>query len=307
MAMMAGKARPWVLLKWLPLTVLSLAAVVGAWFGATAGTTSTAAAPTGLWQIIASTRAAGTARLAYSTASVGPTPLLSNTIVGGGVVDFTSNQYRTVSIQHSTEISSSDGGPERLSPSVSTDEEVFYKGHVYERIPGAAGLGEAQWIRFPTLSEIPPIVFGSFDQSEATEALRPLSEPHTGLSLVTVGRQSIDGIRATHYRATLVPQRCDEGLASLQTPIRIDLWVDGEHRIVQARSTTSTSYTRPEKGLPFGLPSYLNGTVVMTSTLHIYDYGAHVLIDSPEPILRPGGSGFAVLSSRCPHPGRDTK
>ncbi len=307
---MAGTARPSVILKWIPLTVVTVAAIVGAWLGVTAGATSATTVPAVLQQIIASTRAAGSAKLTYTATSVGSTPLLSHTIVGHGAVDFRSDQYRTISIQRSTELSSSGGGPERPAPSVSTNEEVFYKGHDYVELPGPY-FGQPQWTEFPSVTETPPIVFGSFDQSEATQALSALSQPYRQLSIATVGQQFIGGTRTTLYRVTVVPRRCAEGLTSVETPITVNIWVDGEQRLVQARTTTRTTYTISKQVLALGLPSELDGTVVSTSTLSMYDYGTHVQIAAPQPIFHPSGSGygsgFFSVASGCSQSKHHTK
>lgn len=300
---MADMARPSIILRWIPLTVLALGALVGAWVGASAGATSTSTVPAVLRQIIEATRTAGSAKLTYSATTVGSTLLLSNTLLGHGVVDFRSGEYRTISIQHSTELAGSDGGPERPSPNVSTEEEVFYKGHAYVQVPGQH-LGQSPWIKFPTVIETPPIVFGSFDQSEATQALTPLSEPYRDLSIAAVGRQLVEGIHTMLYRVTVSLRQCNEGLAGNGTPITVNLWVDRAQRLVQARTTTKTTYSIPKKALALGIPSELSGAVVTTSTLEMYDYGAHVQIGSPQPIVHPSGSahgsGFFSVASSCP-------
>lgn len=314
MTMMAGKNRSWVILKWVPLTLLALVAVVGAWFGSTAGATPATSAAAVLRQIIDSTRAAGTAKLAYASTAVGSSPLLSNTIVGHGVVDFTTDQYLTISVQHSTELSSPGGGPSTLSPSVTTNEEVFYRGHDYQQMAGPRN-SPPQWIKFPAPTETPPIVFGSFDQSAATQTLQTLSQPYTNLTVSRLGGQFVDGTDTTLYRVTVLPQRCAEGLAGVRKPVGISLWVDGVHRLVQVRATTSASFTVPKRIRGFGaastlrFPSLLNGTMTTTSTLRIYDYGTEVQIGSPQPILHPSGSGYSTFSvvSACSRSGHGGK
>lgn len=182
-------------------------------------------------------------------------------------------------------------------------------GALYIQVP-IPYFGQPQWNKFPIVTETPPIVFGSFDQSEATEALTSLTEPYRQLSIATVGQQFVEGTHTTLYRVTVVPRRCAEGLTSVETPITVNLWVDGEQRLVRARTTTRTTYTIPKRALAY-FPSDFGGTVVTTSTLQMYDYGTHVQIASPQPIFHPGGSGYGsgsfTVASGCSQSKHHTK
>jgi hypothetical protein len=308
---MATTARWRALLTWMPLALLTVITGLGAWLGATAAATSPAtsgdSAQQVLDQIIASTRAAGSARVTYSSVSVGSTPLLTSTLRGTGVVNFSSGAFQTVSTERSTQLSSQNDQPQQERPDVSTNEQVLFRGRLFQRvsIPVGAGLeaSELPWIKFPFQRETPPIVFGAFDQSEATQALQALSQPHQSLSVTTSVGRPIDGSATTFYRMTVVPPQCGSSPAKKHPPVRIDVWVDRSQRIVQAVSTSVSTLSRPPN-LPkgFTMSAQAFGTVTTTSALRLYDYGTTVRIGPPQPLVPrdwASGSALSVFESTC--------
>lgn len=310
--MNAEAGRQWAVAKWLPIIGLAIATGVGAWLGVMTPATSAPPPADGLppllRQIIGATRSAGSALVTYTSVAAGSNPLLSSTSNGSGVVDFASGEFRTVSVQHSTELAGEGGGQPRPSPESSTVEEIMADGRLYQRLP-SVGVGGLEWpgiswIRLPPLAQSPPIVFGPVDQSDAVQALQPLSEPYQRVSIVADGHTSIGGSSTARYKVTVVPRTC-EARSIEPRPTTIDIWVAGDLRLVQARSVSKDTVAVPKKATTkgFHFPAELAGTIVTTSMLRVDHYGEVVPINPPHPIAQPSGSGISTLSiGSCPPP-----
>lgn len=302
---MPPPGRPLVVLRWVPLAALTAAVGIGAWLGSTWQSTPAAPAQSRLQEIIDSTKQAGSAQVTYSSVSTGSNSLLVSTSSGSGVVDFASGDFRINSIQHSTDLSSENGQPEHPVPDVSTNEEVKAGDHLYDSIaefPGSPSTD--QWIKPPTLTESPPIVFGAFDGSDASGALQPLSLPYQRLAITANGQRVVEGDRTTLYQVTVFPKRCDISPLATRGSSQVDLWVDSRMRLVQAADTIQTAIPRPPSAATAQrshIPAERLGERTTTSTLRLFDFGTPVQISVPRPLVHEsGGSLTFSTSSGCP-------
>jgi hypothetical protein len=206
---------------------------------------------------------------------------------GSGAVDFASNSARA------TEIEAGNG---------SSDGQVRLGRTVYISF-AAPGQPQAIWINIGRPPDSGQDLLG-LDFINAAGALTGFSGPFHAVRVEDLGSAVIDGIPSTGYRVisgpTCASSRSDP---PSDTAGPTDLWVDGDGRLVQVRSTSSASMGPPPTGAPSAneFPRSDWGTATTTYVLRFTGYGAPVTITAPPASRSPLGhstSSFAV-SSGC--------
>ncbi|WP_052412024.1 LppX_LprAFG lipoprotein [Streptomyces mutabilis] len=155
---------------------------------------------------------------------------------------------------------------------ISRTDEIFADGRIY--VSGVGGLDEGTWGSVPR------------DTAEAHYVLRaPLNDPEHVLRQISAmrqvrreGEETVDGVRATHYRGTLdhdtltlrmaddTRKKTDDArdLLGADLPVFADAWVDDRGRLVRARMDLNMS----------GAGS--------TVTMDLSDFGTPVRVTAPE-------------------------
>jgi hypothetical protein len=273
----------------LPFALVGLVAIatgIGAWLGLSAAPTG---GPAQAWvaQVLATTQAAGTVRFTYTSLTTSSNPNLQSSASGSGAVDFASNSARA------TEIEAGNG---------SSDGQVRLGRTVYISF-AAPGQPQAIWINIGRPPDSGQDLLG-LDFINAAGALTGFSGPFHAVRVEDLGSAVIDGIPSTGYRVisgpTCASSRSDP---PSDTAGPTDLWVDGDGRLVQVRSTSSASMGPPPTGAPSAneFPRSDWGTATTTYVLRFTGYGAPVTITAPPASRSPLGhstSSFAV-SSGC--------
>jgi len=99
---------------------------------------------------------------------------------------------------------------------------------------------------------------------------------HTAMPVKTIGKETVDGIEMTHYRATVDPKQLPkpDRIERLTAPAYkpIDVWVDGDDHVRQVK-------------LDFTTKAYTNETTRahVLMTMKLSDFGATVDVESPAP------------------------
>jgi hypothetical protein len=111
----------------------------------------------------------------------------------------------------------------------------------------------------------------------------------TAVPVTTIGKETVDGVDTTHYRASIDPKkvpandRIQKLTASAYKPV--DVWVDGDHLVRQVKlDFTTKAYTNQA----------MRAHVLLTMKLS--DFGATVDVEPPTPstvvdVTAPVGSG----------------
>ncbi len=140
------------------------------------------------------------------------------------------------------------------------------------------GIGESKWYREDASGD--PAMGDTFSAE---------TNPANGLSLLTgvapdihaVGEDDIRGVHATHYQGTvdLTKEAAEKGFGSADdvgiTTFPVDVWIDGEGRVVRITETLDYSHT--------GTDSTAAKDVAETITMDFFDYGKPVDIQAPDP------------------------
>lgn len=213
----------------------------------------------------AALRAAAAATIATGSARLA----LDETVQGGGKV-------YTVKGTGSTELS--DGGRGRLSL-VADGESIQLRviGKVlYELLPPAARSavpGGKPWVRIDTAR----VAAGSDGTVSAPDIPQSLGYLRNAQDVTTVGTETVDGTRTTHYRFQAALPRSGSGMigVSLPTSIPIDVWVDAQQHIREERLVLTLTAS--------ATASASAGTQSVTSTteLRMSDFGAPVTVTPP--------------------------
>jgi hypothetical protein len=111
----------------------------------------------------------------------------------------------------------------------------------------------------------------------------------TAVPVKTIGKETVDGVDTTHYRASIDPKKAppSKRIQKLTVPAYkpVDVWVDGDHRVRQVKlDFTAKAYTNQA----------MRAHVLLTMKLS--DFGATVDVEPPTPstvvdVTAPAGSG----------------
>jgi hypothetical protein len=271
----------------LPWALVSLVAVAGL-LGALVGVANQPSPPASqlrVSEVIAATRAAGTARFSYSSVAASRNPLLRSASFGEGSVDFTDDSVTTVEQSTSKSISQNGNAPSRQVTQTMFNNQIWVDHTFYTQLDVGGKHLAIGWIKakLPTgssgllgmLDEVDPIGF-----LDGELGIR-------GTKIELIGSEMLDGMATTKYRVVVPTCGTASTTGSPQNVLgAIDLWLDSEGRLVQVRDVLHS--TDPVK-------SFAGGSTTI-STARLFDFGAPVTISAPKAVLPPGQGGVAFLS-----------
>lgn len=301
----------------MPLALLALlvagtavGAVVGQ-AGAPAGTatgtaqTATAAAQ---WvdEVMAATKAAGSAHLTYRVVSRSTVMAFDSMSSGHGVVDFARHRVSLTTVETPARVGGSQNPHSTSGFVVGTAMRTIAVGDdMWLEVGG--GLAGNRWLKIPLPSD--PSDRLGFSATDAAAALNGIEGPEPVVGVRTLGPATVGAVATTHYRVTTErPRPCNaQQAAVLRAHVSgpTDLWVDGRGRLVQAALTMHTQFHVPASlraQVPSDVPA---GPVVTTATLRLGRFGApaHIIAPDSMDVFPPSASGhsFAVGGFRTCH------
>lgn len=273
----------------LPFALVGLVAVatgIGAWLGVSG---APAGGPAQAWvaQVLATTQAAGTVRFSYTSVTTSSNPHLQSSASGSGAVDFANNSARAAEIRAKN---GSSGSQVRLGRTV------------YMGIATPGQLHD-MWIDLGRPPDGGQDLLG-LEFTNAAGALAGFSDPFHVVRVDDLGSAEVDGIPASRYRVISGPICASSRSGpSSDTAGPTDLWVDGDGRLLQVRSTSSVSVGSAPKGTPSTAepPRSEWGTATTTDIIRFFGYGAPVTITAPPLPRHPLGHSTVTLavSSGC--------
>lgn len=285
---------------WALVGLVILVSAGGAWLGIETG--SGASLPSGrtfLAQVIAATRDGGTARFTYSSATTSSGPLRNSSTSGRGSVNFTTNSVSTAERDRGTSFEATNGGVSHVVPQTSLLDQIWIGRTAYNRLASLPGPLGAPWTRL----NFPPGSFGSLGPLSIIAPIETLDTEISipGLRVVDLGSGLVQGSRATRYM--LVAPTCAVSKASgEESTSPVEIWLDSQGRLVQARDSVRIRLTRQEIARlspPIGSTTYIEWGLasqsVTVSTIRLFDFGARVTISAPQTV--PSGSSSSSGSS----------
>ena len=294
------------LAPWVLVVLLGLGAGLGAALGAAASPGTPGPTPA-QWVdgVLATTKAAGTARLAFSSVTASKNPDLRGSSSGTGAIDFSARTMRTTEVQHQIEWSIGPGGVIDPRPETLSEDAIAIGPTLYQSL-APVGLGFGLHFGWTKLSFPRPSALGL--ASGAPSALIPLAGPYTVLSARELGPATLDGTATTRYlvRSELEPAcphpRGKSHVAPLPSPTSAftTVWIDGKGRLMQARSSSYDSGRIPAALLK-ATPQFADrpkGSSTTTSTLRFSAFGTPLHISPPAATEGGGGTSIA-LTLRC--------
>jgi hypothetical protein len=285
-------------LPWGLITLLALGVAAGAGLGATIplSTPHTLSAARQITRFMAATRAAGTARFSATDIGASTNPALRSSGRQQGVVNFVTNSLRVSERDQSTGVSATGTSAptevrqDNLINSVWIGRTEYVSvdfGNLPADMPASS-----QWIKEATW---PKNTFGPLGVLGQIDLLGQLSIELSarGLHLEDRGRAVVRGERTTAYEVIVVPS-CPASKGRVRIS-PIELWVDGQGRLVQARSTEQVDITKKMVDhLPNGGDAQ-TGRIADVLTVQLGHFGARAGITAPPvfPSHGSGGSEFA--------------
>lgn len=285
-------------LGWVPLVVVALVVAAAAWLGVSMQPSPSVT----MAQIMAATRAAGTAHFAgtVSTHSTGRYSNSTSTVVGE--IDLRHHAEQETDTEQSWETTSTDSGPLKTSLDRQTSRSIEIGDKSYEALPlfGGPGWEEVSQPRLTSEGWL-----GTIDPLLPTKATR----------LVPVRQTILDGLPVTVYRLTPSGRSCGISTSLFDA----EVWVDGQSRLVRAQMRWSYRVSPLElkqlKGLPRSfIKNFVGAPITLRTTIRLFDFGAPVAIARPKHIVSPPANVFAQSISgkstainQTLHPGRCRK
>jgi hypothetical protein len=152
---------------------------------------------------------------------------------------------------------------------------------VYLRLPSGSGASGKPWVKVdagaPTSGALGGITGSPLETFEQLRA--------TGSKVEEIGSQDVRGVPTRHFRAVLdlsddlddLPQMPGVDLEAFRTQLSavpVDVWLDEDDLVRRQRTS-----------LRLGVPSGTGSTtsVVVTTTIEVFDYGKPVRIEVPAP------------------------
>jgi hypothetical protein len=268
---------------WALVGLVGVAGLVGAWFGV-ANQPSTPSTQLGMSEVIAATRAAGTARFAYSSVAVSRNPLLRSVSIGSGAVDFRSGSVATVEGSSSRGISQDGNAPSRQVTQTMLNREIWVDHTFYTQLGVGGQHFAVGWIK----AKLPAGFSGLLGMFDAVTPIGFLDGELgvRGTKVELLRSDILGGEATTKYRVVVPTCSTAPTTGSPQKVLgSIDLWLDGEGRLVQVRDVLHT--TDPVD--PFA------GRLTTISTARLFDFGAPVTISAPK-VVPSGQGGVAFIS-----------
>jgi hypothetical protein len=269
--------------------LVAVAGLVGALVGV-AGHPSAASAEPRLSAIVATLRAAGTARFTYSSVTSSPNPLLRSISVGRGAVDFRTDSMTTVERDKETQISQGDTGPSRPTTQTLVNDQIFIGRSFYTQFGIVSSHFPDRWTKgtFPKASFG---LLGVFDEVDPVGDLEGDLTTH-GTKVELLGPERLGGAAVNRYRVVVPACAATPHTTGPRDVVGpIDLWLDGEGRLVQIRDAMHV--TNPAGAF--------RGSSTITSTIRLSDFGAPVTVSAPK-VIPEGEGAVAILLSvnGCP-------
>jgi len=288
------------MVPWVLVSLVALGAAAGAGLGIAHGTAPEAPSQ---WvvAVLATTERAGTARFSYTHVTSSPDADLRGSLSGNGEVNFVTGDARVTEVDHQTSFSSTDNQPLRPVHSSNTVKAIVIGGTVYQAnpIPGFRFTAQYHVLAFPAL---PGAQRGLSLALAADVALDPLRGPNAVASVHNLGPSDIDGVATTQYEVAFAPLRVcvPHQPPALVTQRPSYVWIDGNGRLVQVRSTSYFSDRLPRgQKLPaaFDVLPRAAATTVATLTFSAFGIPVHV-VAPPANALAPRGesSGGLVIA-----------
>ena len=299
---------PWVL-----VSLVALGAAAGAALGIAHRTTSESSASPessespSQWvaALLATTERAGTARFSYSHVTSSPNADLRGSLAGKGAVNFNTGDARVTEVDHEISFDSTGNQPPHPEHSTDTVKAIVIGGTVYQAnpIPGLRFTAQYHVLPFPKLPRAQRELSLALNAGVALDSLRG---PNAVASVRNLGPADVDGGGTTEYEVSFAPLHVcvPHQPPAVLTQRPSDVWVDGNGRLVQVRSTSYSS-----GGLPRGekVPAAFGGfpsaptTTVATLTFSAFGSPVHV-VAPPASALAPRGQSSAgvVIASAGP-------
>jgi hypothetical protein len=291
-------------LPWALVGLVTVAGLGGALVGAT--NQPSASAQLRLSAIDAATRAAGTARFTYSAITTSTNPLLRSTSYGRGRVDFTTESLSTVEDDRQTSLESSDGGPSLPTTQTNVNSQIWIGNTNYESFNPVGSGSDDSWTKDGSSTVASGLgTFGIFSNVDPISTLAA-DAAAPGVTMENLGSEMVGTIMTTRFRLT-VPTCNVEGAGPLRIAVSpTDLWIDGQDRLVQARSVVSITVPRTftlPKSITKNFPGYKSlaapgpfaGQSTTISTVRLFAFGARAAIMAPKTVDSAGSStGFAI-------------
>ena len=279
----ARHAAPWALVA----TVLA-GTVGSAALGATdgAGPPSPAAWVT---RLIATTRAAGSARVWYTSSVVSTGPPARNLTSGSGVLDFADGDLRASGTQSSAWRSP---GQARTGSYTLHLQERRVGGTLYvetDHVAASTGLEATvgQWSS-TRLASTPGSLFPAV---LAGPSLPVLSPYYAAVAVRAVGPATVSGVPTTEYRLTSrFDCRLRRGMAQPVQTAPTLVWVDRHGRLLEARERSTWRFTSATTG---------RSTTTISELVRLGDFGAPVRVARPVLRRRAPSSSHLVVGASC--------
>jgi len=277
------------LLPWALLASVLLGAGLGVGIGLAGQPAPPVAAPAFLRQVLATTRAAGTAQLSFSTVTRSSNRFLASVSTGSGEVDFRADAVEVTTRDRHTGFSGSAAATVRPTTSTTVEEQIRLGRVQYLRLSSPGGLPPGApalpWVRLDALPEQGASALGGMEVTPAGEALGLVSGPSQNLRIDDLGPVALRGAGTTEYRvrsmSTCGAHSGPDQVGQSTGPT--DLWIDGRGRMVQVRTSVRVVVPRglAPKGLPPGLRPAFTGSSVTVATITLGHFGATVRITAP--------------------------
>ena len=232
-------------LPWALVGLVAVAGLVGALVGV-ANQPSAPAIQLRASQVIAATRAAGTARFTSSSVAASRNPLLRLASFGEGSVDFTNDSVTTVEQSTNKSISQSGNAPSRQVTQTVLNDQIWVDHTFYTRLDVGGQPSEMEWIK----AKVPNGSSGLLGMLDEVDPIGYLDGELgiRGTKIELIRSEMLDRMATTKYR--VVVPTCSTGSSPQNVLGAIDLWLDGEGRLVQVRDVLHS--TNPSKSLAGG-------------------------------------------------------
>jgi hypothetical protein len=268
---------------------------------ATSGSGADGSAARWVDQVLATTRAAGSAQFGYRTVTRSSIAAFDSSVSGHGVVDFARRRASLTEVQSPATQVQGPQEPHAIPVAqVNQTRTITIGKSTWEQIDSP--FGGNRWIEFPMPALPTDHLRLPLGASEALIGVEG-AEPVVGVR--TVGPATIDGVRTTHYRlVTARPHPCTAAqAAALRGNVTgpTDLWVDGHGRLVQATLAIHADVQAPAPGSGIARSSAVpTAALVTTATLRLGHFGVPVHITAPTNVVSPASSkSFAIGLHAC--------
>jgi hypothetical protein len=280
-------------MPWVLVGLVAVAGSAGALVGI-ANQQQVQSAQLSMSAIASGTRAAGTARFTYSAITSSPNPLLRSTTYGRGTVDFKTQSLATVERYRETSLESSGSGPSQPTTQTTVNSQIWIGTTNYNNFNTVGFGSDDSWMNN---GSSPVNTLGTFGIFSNVGPIGALAEEASipGGKVVDLGSEVLGDTFTTRYR--LVVPTCDVPETGFPQIVfnPTDIWIDGQGRLVQARSvlriTWPKNFRLPKSILnavpqaqALAAPGPFAGQSTTISSIRLFDFGAPVAISAPDTV-----------------------